>query len=211
MAIQMLTETATVTDLNSVPDPTDPSSVGPELLRQALDGDQRAWDRLVRTYTPMLRRNAFRYRIGDEANDAVQTTFLRLLEHGESIRNPEALRGWLRTTLINECLRILQRRSRERTNNDESADANEIALPADQYPDQYAVRQEEIALLRGAIASLPARDRQLMILLSDPDIDGYRTVSERLGMPVGSIGPTRGRILVRLRQSLQSAGLEDCA
>jgi hypothetical protein len=50
-----------------------------------------------------------------------------------------------------------------------------------------------------------------MVLLNDPEIDGYRSVSELLGMPVGSIGPTRGRILVRLRESLRSVGLEDCA
>jgi RNA polymerase sigma factor (sigma-70 family) len=206
----MLTGTST-TELDNFSETSASTDVGPELLRMALDGDGQAWARLVQTYSPFMRRIAFRYRIGDEANDAVQTTFLHLLEHGDRIRNPEALKGWLRTTLINECLRVVRRARRERMNSDDSADANAIPLPSDEYPDTRVVRREEITLLRSAVANLPARDRDLMVLLNDPEVDGYRSVSELLGMPVGSIGPTRGRILVRLRESLRSVGLEDCA
>lgn len=210
MAIQLLTENAT-SDQRGADDTADNRDAGAELLRRALDGDQRAWNALVISCTPMLRRSAYRFRIGDEANDAIQTTFMRLLEHGDCIRDHRALRGWLRTTMTNECLRILRRRSRERPLGEEFDEIDVLPAAADQHPDYRAVRKEEITLLRDAIAGLPARDRRLLVLLSDPEVDSYRMVSERMGIPVGSIGPTRGRILLRLRDSLRSAGLEDCA
>ena len=46
----------------------------------------------------------------------------------------------------------------------------------------------------------------LRILIGDP-APSYEEVSEALDMPVGSIGPTRGRALERLRQELQHVTL----
>jgi len=184
---------------------------GGDLLRQALGGDARSWNELVRLHTPFLLRVAASYRLDDEAQDAVQVAFVRLLENASTIRNPNAVKSWLATTVQHECLKTLRRRNRESPTGDD-ADWDEL-LPASGQPplDDELLRREERELLHQALSGLRRRDRELLVLLSDPDTDSYTTVSQRLGMPIGSIGPTRQRTLLRVRDALGSLGLQDCA
>jgi len=66
-------------------------------------------------------------------------------------------------------------------------------------PDQETIERERGAHLRAAIARLSGRQRELLTLLVDrPDLS-YEEVSQTIGMPVGSIGPTRERAFERLR------------
>ena len=181
-----------------------------ELLTAALSGDAAAWELLVTRHTPYLRSLAAGYRIGDEGRDAVQTTFLRLFERGGSIRDPRALKGWLRTTLHHECLAVIRRRSRE-TSIPEQQSWEALLPPSEAVSEQRLVRDEEAGLVRDAVASLPARQQLLITLLQDPDEPGYRDIGDRLGIPVGSIGPTRQRTLRRLRGILATQGLGQCA
>jgi len=169
-------------------------------------GDERAWELLVRRYQPYLLRLAASYRIHEDAHDAVQTTFLRLLEHGGAIRKPEAVKSWLAAVLRRECLAAVRRRQRE-----QPADLElDGLLPASWEPDldDALLVQEDAEFLQEALSRLTARHRELLELLSDPDTSSYRTVSERLGMPIGSIGPTRQRALLRLHDALSTTRYE---
>src|SRR5439155_25716721 len=94
------------------------------LLKQASDGDQRAWDELVNRYTRLLWSVGRAHRLDTaDAADAVQTTWLRLLEHLDRIEDPERLVGWLVTTMRRECLRILRRTGPERPQAPDGADS----------------------------------------------------------------------------------------
>lgn len=181
-----------------------------ELLTAALSGDAAAWELMVSRHTPYLRSLAAGYRIGDEGRDAVQTTFLRLFERGGSIRDPRALKGWLRTTLHHECLAVIRRRSRE-TSIPEPQAWEVLLPPIEAVSELRLVREEEAGMVRDAVASLPARQQLLITLLQDPDEPGYRDIGDRLGIPIGSIGPTRQRTLRRLRGILVTQGLDQCA
>ena len=158
----------------------------------------------------MLTAIAAGYRIGDEAFDAVQNTFLHLLERGDRIRNPDALAAWLSTTVRRECLQILRRRRRI------GVVATDVGwdelCPADSAPIEDGVtREEQCAAVRRLVADLPTRQRDLLVLLSDADRPNYDRVGRQLGMPVGSIGPTRQRTLRRLRDELRAMDLDNCA
>ena len=73
---------------------------------------------------------------------------------------------------------------------DEHARAAEHDLPA----------AERHAALREAFGQLPPGCQQLLALLTaDPPVS-YAEISVRLGIPVGSIGPTRRRCLDKLRR-----------
>jgi RNA polymerase sigma factor (sigma-70 family) len=130
-----------------------------------------------------------------DADDVIQTTWLRFIQHGHTVREPAALRAWLTTTARRECLRLLQRRVREVV----------AADPAREEPATCAVEAElfaaeRSAVLEDALSTLPPRPRALMtVLASEPDLS-YGEVGRRIGMPVGSIGPIRARSLVRLRR-----------
>ena len=84
-----------------------------ELLRTAVGGDPAAWEELVRRYEPAVAAMVTGFRLQEaDARDAMQRTWLRMLESHRQIREPEALGGWLKTTARRECLRILAEQRR---------------------------------------------------------------------------------------------------
>lgn len=168
------------------------------LLESAADGDQAAWDALVDRYASLLWAVARAHRLGDaEAEDVVQTTWLKLVENLRRIQDPERLPGWLATTVRNECLRQIRRSQRERPTDDEAWQARPSGAPA---VDEALLAEERNAALWRALAKLSEQcQRLLRVLMADP-APSYAEVSAALDLPVGSIGPTRQRCLARLRE-----------
>jgi RNA polymerase sigma factor (sigma-70 family) len=186
------------------------------LVVRASDGDQAAWNTIVDEYSGLLRSVVQRFRLGrEQAADAAQTTWLRLVEHIDGIRDPARLAGWLRTTGSRACLEVIRESAREHP-----VDSyDDTPLPAqDRFredatgsPEEAAVRHEHQALVRRAVAELPAKHRSLLEMLAASPPVSYDEIGARLGMPIGSIGPTRARILHKLRVALEAAGLHDPA
>ncbi|HEY9392034.1 MAG TPA: sigma-70 family RNA polymerase sigma factor [Mycobacteriales bacterium] len=175
------------------------------LLKRAGSGDQQAWDELVSRHSSLLWAVARAYRLGQaDAADAVQTTWLRLLEHLDRIHEPDRLGGWLVTTLRRECLSILRRTRRERLN---AGDDAALDLPDGSDPlDTDLLRRERDAALWQAFSGMPERCQTLLRALVATPPPSYDEVSTELGMPIGSIGPTRARCLHRLRILLEGTG-----
>lgn len=175
------------------------------LLKRAGSGDQEAWDELVSRHTNLLWAVARAHRLSHaDAADAVQTTWLRLLEHIDQIHDPGRLTSWLATTVRRECLGILRRRQRERLDagDDAALDRADDSEPVD----ARLLELERDAALWEAFSCMPERcQRLLRVLIASPP-PSYEEVSVALGMPVGSIGPTRARCLARLRALLGGAG-----
>ena len=178
-------------------DPEDEGSV-PELVAAALDGDHSSWNRLVDRYTPLVLSIVRRHRLqGSDADDVVQTVWLRLVEHLRGIRQPAALPGWIVTTARNECLHVIRSQKLvSPTNFGEQGwpdGAGESAIDTDLL---QAERHEALLI---ALAELPDRQRNLLLLLLEDPPLSYEEISRRLGLPIGSIGPTRARALARVR------------
>ena len=182
--------------------PLGPDSSTTELLSGIAACDETAWAELVRRHTPMLTGVVRRCGLGGEsAADVVQTVWLRLVEHHHQLRDPECLVGWLVRVARREAWRIAARQHRE-------VGAGEFFddLPdhAGAEVDSRMLVAEERAELRQAIETLPPRQRELLVLLAADCSMSYQDVSAATGMPVGSIGPTRARALLRLRPLLAS-------
>jgi RNA polymerase sigma factor (sigma-70 family) len=178
-----------------------------ELFRRAEAGDRAAWNTLVDRYTKLLWSVARGHRLSDaDAADVVQTSWLRLVEHFGRIDDPECLPGWLLTTARRECLRTLRRAGRELvgTGDDGFPEVvDERATPVE----ARILTDERDSALWSCFQRLSERCQQLLrILMATPPPD-YATVSATLGMPVGSIGPTRGRCLNQLRKLVGREGL----
>jgi RNA polymerase sigma factor (sigma-70 family) len=168
-----------------------------ELLQAARAGDARAWERLHERLDPLVRGIARSFRLSpSDVDDVAQTTWLRLLSHVDRVREPAAVAGWLVTTTRRECLRVLQTPMREwPTDDPELGEGSDLA-----DPERELLESERRVVLARALATLPSRHRQLMTLLvTDPSMD-YQQLSAKLRMPIGSIGPTRARSLVRLQR-----------
>ncbi|MGY1679184.1 RNA polymerase sigma factor [Geodermatophilus sp. SYSU D01176] len=185
-----------------------------DLVRRVADGDQGAWRAVVERYGGLLRSVVRTYRLSDsQAADAVQATWLQLVENADAIREPERLAGWLRTTVRRECLATIRRAGRERPSDPHSLQPA-VELPADRAdadPEAIVLRRERADLVRAAVQDLPEHSQQLLgLLVASPPLS-YQEIGSRLGMPVGSIGPTRARLLARLRTALADADLRDAA
>ena len=175
------------------------------LVAAAAAGEPEAWSQLIDRYAVLIRSVCRSHRLSDaDADDVAQLTWLRAVEHIGRLRDPERFGAWIATTARHECLRVLRGRKRFVP----TADELENPLYA-QHVDQDEVElaQERRAAVRHALGALPARQRTLLRLLHAEDSPSYEAIGSALGMPVGSIGPTRGRALERLRHELQHAAL----
>jgi RNA polymerase sigma factor (sigma-70 family) len=169
-----------------------------QLVRASADGDEAAWNELVRRFTPRVMAVIRSYRLDPaDAEDVCQTVWLRLVEHLDSLREPEALPGWLRSTAQRECSRHVQRKRRMVPVDPQSSAA--VNQPSSEDIEAAAMRAELRQALRDGLAELTAADQALLRLyaLAEP----YKDVSELLHMKTGSVGPTLGRCLVRLRET----------
>jgi RNA polymerase sigma factor (sigma-70 family) len=168
------------------------------VVERVVAGDADVWSALVDRYASLVWSVARGFRLDDaDAADVHQTVWLRLGEHVERIREPGRLPGWLSTTTRNECLRLVRRQGRELPD-DEPLDAPAAPMPG---PEELVLDSERDVAVWRAFAALSARCRQLLrLLVLEADL-GYAEVAEVMGMPVGSLGPTRSRCLDRLRSS----------
>lgn len=174
------------------------------LVDRAARGDDRAWERLVEAYLGLVWAVARSHHLGaEDAADAVELTWLRLGESVSRLSRPDRVGSWLGTTVRTECVRLRRRSQRELAVPDlpelAQALAHELGVPDD---------PEVLRQLTDAVVSLPPRSQALMRLLVLDPPPSYLEVAAALGMPVGSIGPTRGRCLVALREHLDQAGAE---
>ena len=171
-----------------------------ELVRRAAAGDELAWRRLIDGLGPSLHRVSSTYRLGEaEAADAVATVWLKLVENIGSLRDGRAVPGWLVTTLRRECVARASARSRERPVAD-FAGAHE---PVDVVDfDRWLLDADRRHLVHRAMMQLSEQQRRFIGMLFADPAPSYAEISAALAMPIGSIGPTRCRLLGKLREAL---------
>lgn len=185
----------------------DATTTTSELLRRAAERDQQAWDALVARFTDLLWAVGRAHRLSDaDAADVVQTVWLRLVENLGRIDDPERLPGWLATTARRECLRTLRRSGREQL-----APVDDIAVDLvdeqAQPLDARLLADERDAALWACFQQLSERCRVLLRVLTATPPPAYAEVAAALGMPIGSIGPTRSRCLHRLHALVEGTTL----
>jgi len=186
------------------------------LVARCRAGDAGAWAVLVRRYQRLV--YAIVSRIGlDEhaAADVFQTVFTRLTQHLPRLAQPERLQAWIVTTAKREAL--LARRIGQRTVSMTRGDDDDGAAPELDLPDEAPLAEDALAelqqlnLLRNGLDRLDDRCRDLLLMLFRDEDDKlpYDEVGQRLGMAVGSIGPTRARCLEKLRRLVQDSTPND--
>jgi RNA polymerase sigma factor (sigma-70 family) len=165
-------------------------------------GDAVALDELVRLMTPVLWHVARAYRLPTEvAEDVVQNTWLALVRAGSSIQEPAAVGGWLTTTTRREAWKVAKATGRGIPVEDD-----ELArrLPDEGSAESEVVRRDTEGRLWDAVENLSGRCQALLRIVAFEHRPDYREIAADLGMPVGSIGPTRGRCLQKLRALIEN-------
>jgi RNA polymerase sigma factor (sigma-70 family) len=177
-----------------------------ELVDGALAGDRDAWNELVRRYDGPLHQVARSFRLDQaSADDAVQTAWLRLVERLDTLHDPQGVGAWLTTTLRRHIVSTFRSRGRE----PRLVGLDGQDLPsAGHLPEDLVADRDRDARTRAAMHRLPARSAALLTLLMASPERSYGEVSTALGMPLGSIGPTRARGLRQLRGELEAVGID---
>lgn len=164
------------------------------------EGDRGQLRTLVSLLTPLLWHTARAQNASKEvAEDAIQTAWLRLVDAADTITDPKGVVSWLVITVKRESWRLLRLAGRDVT--------SEFGVPetADETtPEDLAITSDQQRLLWGHVNDLPERCRTLLRVIAFAASPDYAGVAASLGMPVGSIGPTRGRCLAKLRAMLVS-------
>lgn len=175
-----------------------------QLVKRAAAGDLQAWEGLVDQFARLIWSITGEFKLVEsDAADVAQTTWLRLLEHIHRIEHPDRVGSWLAATARHECLRNLAAHKKVVLGHDEE-DLHGVAAHGPEV-DERLLADERAEVVREALARLPRRwQRLLEMLMADPPAS-YAEISDQLGLPVGSIGPTRGRCLARLRVMLQAS------
>jgi RNA polymerase sigma factor (sigma-70 family) len=178
-----------------------------DLVLACRRGDQVAWEKLVRRYQRLI--YAIPRRAGlseDDAAEIFQDVFTTLFEKLNDIQEPDKLQAWLVTTTRRRTLRTLSRMlGRAISSDDENDRANEAEAIRDQspLPDEQLLILEEQHLIRTAVSQLDERCQTLVQLLYyQREHPSYAEVAKALGVPEGSIGPTRARCLAKLLRIL---------
>ncbi|MEP7020586.1 MAG: sigma-70 family RNA polymerase sigma factor [Pseudonocardiales bacterium] len=155
---------------------------------------------LVALLTPILWHTVRAQRLDREsAEDVLQTSWLALVRSADSVADPQAVLQWLIVSARREAWRVVKRSDRVEPRD---FDADAVVSAAEDLPETLAVRSDGDTRLWQHIAELPERCRALLRVIAFADRPDYADVARSLGMPVGSIGPTRGRCLAKLRLQL---------
>ena len=171
-------------------------------LAAAREGSEDALGQIVADLSPLLWQVARSAGLSSgDAEDVLQTVWMRMVAHLDDIHDSAALAGWLVTTAKREAWRVRATGRRLLP-----ADADLLAELPDEGPgsEEQVILDDQRHRLWTAIGGLSARCQELLRIVAFASRPDYAAVAAALGMPVGSIGPTRGRCLAKLRALLAS-------
>lgn len=188
---------------------TEPSDA--ELVARCARRDRLAWTTLVRRYRRLVFAVPARAGLDpDAAEEIFQETFVRLAEQIRTIEHREKVRAWILTTARRLTIDAIRARATTRRLRESVVRLEELRPPETALPLDEIARLEDQHLVRRALARLDPRSRRLLHLLfyeADGE-SGYAAIAKELGMPIGSLGPTRARSLRKLRAEYEKLAAE---
>jgi RNA polymerase sigma factor (sigma-70 family) len=177
------------------------------LVQRRFDGDAKALAELIGIFQSLVRAAARRVlRCATDVDDAVQDTWLNFVRFGDRIADPERVGAWLWTVALNSARRI-QRRDSRCIVSDNVADMADAMADDVPDPDHALQRCERATVVHRAATEMRPTDQRVLSLMMDERAYDYRQISSLSGRPIGSLGPTRERIIRKLRTNPQVAEL----
>jgi RNA polymerase sigma factor (sigma-70 family) len=181
-----------------------------ELLGAAKKGDGTAWEQIIARHQSLINAITRRYRLTpSDAHDVSQYVWMQLVDHVHKLRDPRALPGWIAVTTTHRCYEVLHAYKRSVTVDPlaigslDRVDSAAKGMNSDGRSDidDDLLRAEQCSAVQQGLAELTEAQQQfLLLLVADPPVP-YSEISRRMNVPTGSIGPTRGRLLEKLRRT----------
>lgn len=163
-----------------------------ELIRRAVEGDQRAFSQLRQKYYPtiagLIRRMM---RNSDDVDDLIQETFVKAFNAIATFNHDYAFSTWLYRIASNHCIDFLRKKRLKTFSIDQPLETSDGEL---QYeisdstwlPDADMHNREKTALLQTAIQELPDKYRKVIELRHTEELD-YQEIANQLNLPLGTV------------------------
>ena len=170
-----------------------------DLIRDCREGRVGAWRRLLEKYERLVFSVPRKYGLStDDAADGTQLTFTILVQSMDRLPEDSKLGGWLTTVARRHTWRLLERNRRQGIGRHAVLDEN-ITGGGTEPIESWELGE----WLHQGLSMIGQSCRELLFALYlDPGQPSYAEVAKRMGMAVGSVGPTRIRCLERLRRVL---------
>ena len=154
-----------------------------ELVRMAQNGDRNAFGELVRIHAQGVRNVIYRMCGNAQlAEDAAQETFIQAWLHLSSFRPQSSLRNWLYRIGMNAATDMLRKQKRILLD-----DVEDLQLKDPQPgPEGVFSQEEQTALVRKAVLSLPDASRAVLVLREYEGMS-YQEIADALDIPVGTV------------------------
>jgi RNA polymerase sigma-70 factor, ECF subfamily len=172
--------------------PADQPAASPDavetLIQRCLQGDQRAWDLIVRQYWRKVFNVAYKF-VGkhDEAEDLTQDIFLKIFKSLDTFDRRANFQTWLISVSRNLCIDHYRSVRKERETIDRGVDAADLAPASpDAGPIAALEQRDRVVLLRQAMAALPETLRTA-VLLRDIQELSYQEIADKLRLPEGTV------------------------
>ncbi len=180
--------------------PSQSKLADPALVELAATGDRMAQSEIVDRFKRLVYSIPRRYRLPPETcDDVFQNVFVALFRHIHQLRDPSTLTKWLMTTTHRECWRIAKRPHPQAP----AGWSEQERIDTKQAPESATLQWERQARVQQALTDLGGKCEQLLrAIFLDRRDTGYETIAQELGIPIGSIGPTRARCLAKLAELL---------
>src|SRR5437867_1886703 len=158
------------------------------LIKRCLNGDQIAWEQIVRQYWRKVFNVAYKF-VGkhDEAEDLTQDIFLKIFKSLDTFDRRANFQTWLISVSRNLCIDHYRSVRKERETIDRDVDANELAPAShDRGPMAALEQRDRVMLLRQALSALPATLRTA-VLMRDIQELSYQEIADKLRLPEGTV------------------------
>ena len=166
-------------------------------------GEEERMGELVKVLTPILWHTARAARLDTASTeDVLQTVWLTLIRKADTITEPLAVLQWMVITTKREAWRVARSQTRVRPEDLETTGT--LSSDSGESVEDAVLRSSRDDRLWQHVEGLPERCRALLRVIAFADRPDYAELSKALGMPQGSIGPTRGRCLAKLRLALSA-------
>src|SRR5215510_6838251 len=179
-----------------------------QLVLACRRGDQLAWEKLIRRYQRLIYAIPLRAGLDeDQAAEIFQDVFTTFFQKLNDIEEPEKLQAWLVTTARRKTWRVIAKARGLKPQDVEALEfTQEAATIRDEtpLPDEQLLMLEEQHRIRTAVSMLDERCQKLVhMLFYQAPPPSYAEIAVALGIPEGSIGPTRARCLGKLLRILK--------
>jgi len=180
------------------------------LIAGCRNGDRYDWTELIDRLAPVIFSACYRMRLSrEESYDIFGKVCLLLLENLDKLRKAQKIFGYVSTIALHEAMAV-KKRARRLDIGLHRLDAPATAETDEDFLGASLETAEDLDLMSRAFDSLSEKCQKLLRLLFFETGDiSYRDISRQLGIPVSSIGPTRGRCLEKLRHNMIKEGYED--